>query len=253
LAASLKTLQSAGYLYSGYIKTEIELLKTTWAPAPSHVLSGIDRYVASLQEAAHATERLAQQTLQAQPTSNQSPSVPSLDKQLVAVRSFLQKPYEDLARAATDIQAQLDKTEMALAWGKEASFDWKINEALFMAANAQLVEEQSNQSNPKGILYLTDKRLLFEEKGERAKAKFWFITLSTEYVQHLLFEVSLDQIKDTQEQDTRRLFRKHELLKVQFADSASRSSAVFELDGAANEEWMRAINAICHGQIHRTE
>jgi hypothetical protein len=61
--------------------------------------------------------------------------------------------------------------------------------AVFAVGVVSLQGSKGSPDDPKGILYLTDQRLIFEQKQEIATKKFLFITTEKQKVQKLVFEV----------------------------------------------------------------
>ena len=72
------------------------------------------------------------------------------------------KPTRADARAAATINWYLDQRD-------EASFPFLAGEALFLAAKAEWVATGKGKDDPDGILYLTDQRLVFEQKETTGK------------------------------------------------------------------------------------
>lgn len=73
-------------------------------------------------------------------------------------------PDEQNLAVAEILLSRLDMIERDLTWLEDASFTLGDDEYLVMADEAEWVKTGNEQRDPNGILYLTDKRLLFEQK-----------------------------------------------------------------------------------------
>ena len=129
----------------------------------------------------------------------------------------------------------------------EATFQLHPLEDPIFASQAQYME--SKKEGPKGVLYLTDERLIFEQKEEIATKKVLFITTEKEKVQEPIFEVlagHVDEVKTSQKG-----FLGHkEMMELLFAPEADLSSATIRLHGGAdNEEWAALIGRVKSGEI----
>jgi hypothetical protein len=111
---------------------------------------------------------------------------------------------------------------------------------------------ETEKEGPKGILYLTDERLVFERKEEVATKKVLFIATEKETVHELLLEVSIGQIEEIKAQDKKKFLGRKEMLELLFAPEADFSGATFRLHGGAkNEDWSALISRVKSGEIDK--
>jgi chromosome segregation ATPase len=115
--------------------------------------------------------------------------VANLKSKVSAAESSLRGMYdafEDEIRAFVD---QVGKVEWTMGQVDEACFSLTPTEAPVMAVKAVWYQDQREEKeDPDGVLYLTDQRLIFEQKEEIATKKVLFITTERQKVQKLLFE-----------------------------------------------------------------
>ena len=98
------------------------------------------------------------------------------------------------------------------------------------------------------MLYLTDQRVIFEQKEEVATKKVLFIATQKETVQELIFAVPVHQVEEAKASDKGFLGRK-QLLELLFAPEADLGGALLHLRGADNEEWVGLIGRVKSGEI----
>ena len=102
------------------------------------------------------------------------------------VRTRLETLYRDLEGQIQSLNQRLTQIHWAMEQLEDARFGLERGEELVMAVPARQDEESENDAE--GILYLTDKRLLFEQKEKEATKKVLFITLASELVHKLIFD-----------------------------------------------------------------
>ena len=149
----------------------------------------------------------------------------------------------------TQIMRQVEQVEQ-IRWlldqVDEASFQLYPAEDPVAACRAQYME--TKKEGPEGVLYLTDERLIFEQKEEIATKKILFITTDKETVQEFIFAVAIGQIEEIRASDKGFMGRK-EMLELRFAPEADLSGATLRLLGAENEKWAGLIGRVKSGEI----
>ena len=79
----------------------------------------------------------------------------------------------------------------------EASFQLLAAESAIMAVKAVWAKEgKQTKQDPEGVLYLTDQRLLFEQKEKVATKKVLFVATEKKLVQDLLWEVPVVLVQE---------------------------------------------------------
>jgi hypothetical protein len=94
------------------------------------------------------------------------------------------------------------------------------------------------------VLYLTDQRLIFEQKEEVATKKFLFIATDKQTVQKLMLEVPVVLVEKA-ETSKKGLFKNEDHLTLTFGHGAPVRSAWFHLEGQDCNAWQALINRAC--------
>ena len=115
-------------------------------------------------------------------------------------------------------------------------------------------EWEIDKDKKEGILYLTDRRMLYEQEQEVAAAKVLFITTKKELVQKLLWEVPIGAVDNAQAEDKGGFIGigKKQTLTLNFASMPHNLPLTITLnlkDGASNEDWDVLIDRVKNGQI----
>lgn len=101
---------------------------------------------------------------------------------------------------------------------------------------------KERDDDPEGILYLTDQRLLFEQKEEVATKKFLFITTEKQKIQELEWEAPVVSIEDVK--PSKQGFLKNEdHLDIRFGNGAPFQNASLHI-WQEGSEWVKMINRV---------
>jgi hypothetical protein len=107
----------------------------------------------------------------------------------------LRAGYEPLSADLNRFDSLLDQVDWMLKQVAEASFPLAQGESAIRAAKAVWVKgEKEAKDDPRGVLYLTTQRLVFEQKQDVATKKVLFITTEKQRVQRLQLEVPLSNV-----------------------------------------------------------
>jgi hypothetical protein len=166
-------------------------------------------------------------------------SVENMKSKASAAENSIKGMYDKFHQELRDFIAHIEKVEWMLTQLDEASFRLMNSEAGIMAVKATLVEGKEDKDDPQGILFLTDQRLVFEQKQEVATKKVLFITTAKEKVQKLLFEAPVSSIEkiDALKQG---VFKNEDHLMLSFASGKPQVHFhIFSQDGTV---WQGLIN-----------
>jgi hypothetical protein len=156
--------------------------------------------------------------------------------------------FETVDENVTQVMRQMEHIDWVLDQAAEASFDFYEGEDFVSACQAQLME--MGEEGPKGILHLTDERLVFEQKEKVATKKILFIATEKELVQEMLFEALVGHVEEVKTSDEGLLGRK-EMLQILFSPDARYNEVSLRLRGVENQEWAQLIDRVRTGEIER--
>jgi hypothetical protein len=130
---------------------------------------------------------------------------------------------------------------------EQASFGLIATEAPVEAVPANW-KKPDDKDGVEGVLFLTDQRLIFEQKEEVATKKVLFITTEKQKVQALQWEVPLAQIE--QAMGSKKGFMgKDDFLTITCVSGAAFRSAEIHLKGETGEAWQGFIGRVKSGEI----
>jgi hypothetical protein len=257
LPAKVQDLRARGYPFEKGLESRAADFAAQWTTMRARVLAEIDQQALALERALGPVEadlrRLVAQASMpgaAQPLLAQVQSaVSTLESKVSAASGSIRGMYDDLQRQVQEVFNHLQQIEWALKQVAEATFQLLPTEAAIMAVKATWVKgEKEGKDDPQGILYLTDQRLLFEQKQEMATKKVLFVTTQKEKVQQLLLEVPLGLVNNVKA--SKRGFLSHEdHIELAFSPDAAVGAAHFHIDGQDCNQWQGLIGRAKAGEF----
>jgi hypothetical protein len=251
LEALIEDARRRGYRYKNYLERKVETLRRKWReaePALRQEMSGAERgllpaynrlaerYNSALQMGAAGGGHAAAIE---QGIRDLETRVRSSDAALRAVYGNVQDAYRQTKAQVDDVLWLLDEAEAA-------SFDWLLGENPIQAVPAKWWRDGEKQG-PSGVLFLSDQRLLFEQKEKVATKKVLFVTTDSETVQELAFEAPVGSVESCSA-SSKGLFGHQDHIDVTFSAGNTRN-AHFHLDGQDSETWVALINRTANGDI----
>ena len=127
----------------------------------------------------------------------------------------------------------------------EAKFELDNGADLVMAAPTRWDKE--SKDDPEGVLYLSNKRLIFEQKEKIATKRVLLITTASELVQQTLINKPLSGVKSIKAV-YKSLFGLYDFFEVQFSE-LKLDSISFHLDVQESDDWTTLMEHAKSGKI----
>jgi len=164
---------------------------------------------------------------------------------LQQAENSLENNYDDIETDIRLLNSRLTTIHWALDQLSEARFNLEDGEDLVIAVTNRWDKE--GKDDPEGILFLTNKRLIFERKEKVATKKVLFVTTSSELIQEVLFEQALSTIEKIKAQ-SKGLFGHQDFIEVKFSGS-NLGTLSLHINGQDSKEWVNLIERAKSGQI----
>lgn len=165
----------------------------------------------------------------------------NLEEKVSAAANSIHNTYQSLEGEVSEVDGHLNSVEWMLQQLAEATFKLLPTESGIMAVKAAWYQEaQERPEDPDGVLYLTDQRLIFEQKEEIATKKFLFITTETKKVHEKEWEVPISLLESV-ETSKQGLFKNEDHLFIRFGSGAMRESVRLHIWQPC-EEWKTLLN-----------
>jgi hypothetical protein len=258
LAHKIAGLRSRGYVFGRDFEAQAAQFAKQWTQMSVNILTQINQQANRLQTAlTPLTTRSAQlagaagNIAQARTLLNQlKPQADTLESQVSAAEGQLRGMYDSFQNQVGSLSGQVEKIDWTLTQLAEATFQLIATEAAVMAVKAVWVRDgKEDKEDPDGVLFLTDQRLIFEQKEEVATKKILFITTESQKVQKLLFEAPVALVEGV-EASRKGMFKNEDNLDVRFAPSAPAPQAHFHIWQDC-DEWKAFINRVKSKDIEK--
>ncbi len=249
----LESARSKGYVYQKDLDEIAYQAMDRWQPVRDQVLQSISQQATNFQsrlgglsgQVSSLNAVLGNPQAASYQLGNTTSQVNTLLGELGQIERTLQASYADIQDAVSTLTSRLNGVHWGLSQLSEAKFKLADGENLVTTVQARW--DQVGDDDPEGLLFLTNKRLIFERKEKVATKKILFFTTSTELVHEVMIDQPMTNIKDTKAIN-KGLFGHQDFLEVAFTDP--RLGAVpFHLNGQDCKDWTVLIQRCKSGDI----
>ncbi|MBC8170579.1 MAG: hypothetical protein H7X77_02870, partial [Anaerolineae bacterium] len=177
LSEEIAKIRSRGYAFASSLETKIGGLNQQWAELRPRLPQLISTEANRLREEAdklkdkleNAGKMLANPGALQKFIPDVEQAVSDIERGIESAVSKVQELYAGIQEEVEEIAAKFQDINWYLDQQDEASFAWQPAEKVYMATKAEWVATGKGKDDPDGILYLTDQRLVFEQKETTGK------------------------------------------------------------------------------------
>jgi len=248
LGQRVADLRTGGYVYGKDMGIRSAAFVSQWGSIIPSITAAINQQAAGLELALRPLETQSTQLTSqinnpatASLTAKLQNDVSVLEGNVSAAGQEIGGMYDSFSTQVHMLVTQIEKVDWMLKQLSEASFQLLATEAGVMAVKAVWVRSGREQkSDPEGVLYLTDQRLIFEQKEEVATKKVLFIATEKEKIQKLELDIPVELIESV---TTGKLgvFKNEDHIELKFASGAPVLTANFHIWQPC-EEWQALIH-----------
>ncbi len=249
LAQRIVTLRTRGYVFEKDLENQAQAFVGSWGLLYPNLQSQINTQSSALVNSLRPIEmQMPQLTAVAgNPAAarglldSMQSAVNMLEDKVSATERTIQGMYDQFNNQVYQFTQHLNEIEYLITQLAEATFQLLPTEGGIMAIKAVWCKTGKEQKgDPEGVLYLTDQRILFEQKEEIVTKKVLFVATEKQKVQQLQIEcpVTLVEKVDTSKQG---LLKNEDHLEIRFASGAPLEVAHFHI-WQDNATWQQLIN-----------
>ena len=235
----IKAVRDRGYAFANYLEGKAETLAKQWDAIDEDVRGVMEREAGNISSAmSEMDQKIAKLTaaegLAAATYINQlGPQITQLKTTAESAQSSAQSAFGAVPTNVRQTAHQLRTIEGYLELIDEATFDLQMGESIFMAVKAEWKAE--HQDNPEGIFYITDKRVLMEQKEKKGG----LLGFGGEKKQELLWESPITSVDDVA-YENKGLMGGVDLIHLQFGSGGPYADTTVEVKGGIEAEWFAA-------------
>ena len=242
-------LRKRGYRYHGDWEARVEAMSEGWPERRRRAIRLQSERARSLQVPAKEIAELCDHSMLSDGALDRlESSLEELEAKLEDAERGVRGAYDSLDAPLYELEREFDAAEAVLESMDTASFDFYPDENGVAVCKATWI---NHPDEPEGLLFLTDGRLVFEQREKKAKKKVLFITTESELVQELLWESPVGNIEDLAAEDKKKMLSRKELLHLGFREYSAglHGDVSLQLKGTTNEEWAGLIKRVQSGEI----
>lgn len=250
VVALLQNLRSKGYAYGRTMQQALdETLPQRWQSEKDQVAETLREGRARLEREVRQAEWMLRDATNRSDDEN---ALRMAEREVNDLENKLNEIVAQVQAVIDAIGAELRKHEALLrdlAWAfeqrDEASFDFETDEGLIHAVKAEWVVTGKGGKDPDGVLFLTDQRLIFEQKEKTGKMLGMF---GGKQAQGLELALAVNSITETTAEDKGMMGGK-DMLYLKTSD-ANHADITFELKGGAdNDYWADLVRQVANGAL----
>lgn len=255
LPEDIATLRRRGYAFAAYLEHKLDVLQERWASARQETEAALRGEVDHLRTKARELDALVSKGV----TAQQHPAVlqtvierldnelGGLERNVSAAESRLRSRFDSIKRDVDQTVTQVSDITWYLDRADEASFEFLAGEKLFLVAEAEWQKTGRGGDDPDGFIYLTDQRLVFEQKEKTGKK---FGLFGGQMTQEKEWDIPLHQVEHVTAEN-KGLFGGKDLLHFTFGSGAPFAQTTVEVKGKAKcKFWEAQIQRMIRGETN---
>ncbi len=251
LPSDIQAIRDRKYVFSAYLEQKAGVIQNHWdeilqqlnqsltdeAEKLRNALTGIEQDMERAEKVSSTPEKLDRVLPQLES------AVSGLEGTIREVSNRLRDLYRATQTEISQTENQLRKINWYCEQLEEASFSLPTGESLFLAADAEWQEDKKNK--PNGIIYLTDQRLIFEQKEVTGKRLGLF---GGSKEQDVKWAIELDKIESVKPEN-KGMLGNIDLLHFQLGSGAPHAALTVEVKGGIDcKFWAKQIDRMIAGE-----
>jgi hypothetical protein len=251
LPHQIAELRSRGYRYGRDWEARTETLKDGWPARRSEARRILREQARSLKGPVQEIDELCgQRVLYDRGLDQLEHKLDRLESQIDSAESSVRGAFDSLNEQIHELEREFGTVGKMLDSLDTASFDLYPDEHGVAACEAVWT---NHPDEPEGFLFLTNGRVVYEQREKKAKKKVLFVTTKSELVQNKLWESPVGNIAELEAEDKKKFLSRKELLHLRFREYSSglHGDVTLRLEHVTNEEWVGLIKRVQSGEIEK--
>jgi uncharacterized coiled-coil protein SlyX len=249
LAQRIATLRTRGYAFEKDMENQAQSFVQSWTLLYPNLQTQINMQSSALVNSLRPIEMQMPQLAAAASNpaaargllGSMQSAVKMLEDKVSATEKTIEGMYDQFNNQVYQFTKHLNEIEYLVTQLAEATFPLLPTEGGIAATKAVWCKTGKEQKgDPEGVLFMTDQRILFEQKEEIVTKKVLFVATEKQKVQKLQIEcpVPLVDKVDTSKQG---LLKNEDHIEIRFASGAPVETAHFHI-WQDNATWQQLIN-----------
>jgi hypothetical protein len=245
----VKEMRTKGYVFEKDLEARAADFVKQWGALHPSLVSQINAQAATLQSSLRSIDLKMTQlgSLQNNPAAARplmqtiENEMDLLEDKVRSAEGTISGMYNTLNNQVYAAKKHLDDVDKMLTQLAEATFKLLPTEGGIMAVKAVWCKDvKERDDDPEGVLFLTDQRLIFEQREEVATKKILFIATEKKKVQELKWEAPVALVEQIQT-SKQGLMKNEDHLDLRFGSGAPMQTIHLHIWQPC-EEWLALIN-----------
>jgi hypothetical protein len=235
LSERLETLHGRGYAFGRDLKERIEALQARWLDVETEARAVTEQAVQPVETELRGLQ-LAYETLSTSEGVAAEIQANKLAQKLTLIAQALTEATRQIDSVLGDVpdrighlETQLVLLETYMKRIEEACFPFNRDETVYIAVEVEWKKGKNTKDNPDGIFYVTDQRLIMEQKEKQGG----FMGLGGKIVQELAWQAPLSSVREV----TPEIPGAVELARFTFGEDGPFAETAIELRGGVDAAW----------------
>jgi len=250
LPEEIQQIRRRGYTFHSYLENKVIVLAERWDEVNDRIEDWLDEETADLEEdlatAANYVSHFSADELTNRHSAiadKLSAVLDDLETRVAASDERIRALYGEVEREVNQTKTQLRKISEYLDWLEGASFELAPAEGLFIAAEAEWTD---GNDKPDGYLFVTDRRIIFEQNEKTGKRLGMFGGKQT---QQVLWEAPLDAVEKVTSEN-QGMFGGKDMMHLELGADAPYAQMSCEIKGGIKAAyWAQQVQRAVKGYI----
>lgn len=246
MGQQIANLREKGYVFESELENQATDYIAQWTKLKPSIMAQVEQQARTLQASLRPLEAQVTQ-IAGQGYRTAAAFLPkiesglkTLDGNVSAAERSIGGMFDKFDNQVYQTTKHLKAIEWMLTELAQASFTLLATEAGIMAVKAVWAKDgKERKDDPEGVLYLTDQRLIFEQKEEVATKKVLFVATEKKLVQQTLWDAPVALIEDVKARKEG-FMNKDDLIEVRFGSGAP-FNAIHAHIWQSGDEWVALL------------
>ncbi len=177
LPNEIAQIRSRGYVFAAYLEQKADVISRRWEGVRGSVERVIETEIGRMEDDLRPIQQWLQKGAEAGDNAkvldnvvgSLESAVTPIEGRIEGIRTRLHEMYKTLETDINQAVTQLNQIKWYLEQRDEASFPFLAGESVFLVSKAEWVATGRDNQDPDGMLFLTDQRMVFEQKETTGK------------------------------------------------------------------------------------
>ncbi len=253
LPSDIENVRKQGYVFRSYLESKVDVLQQQWNASQDNLNRWLQQESQALkQDIEDVEDHVNQLNAEASATRAKQANANEVKALLDALEAKVDVAEEQIQGQYQPIQQEMNRTRQQLqeiAWFLEqrdqATFEFYPEEQVYLVAKA---EWDDGNDKPDGMLFMTDQRLVFEQKEKTGKK---FGLFGGKDTQGVLWEAPMTSVENV-ESENKGFMGGKDMIHLTLGSGASYPKITVEIKGGVQAKyWAGQLNQVRTGNANQ--